>query len=509
MDERNDLPQLPKGWVWTRLGDIVGNVEKTDPHVQPDREFDYIDIASIDNTQQKITSPKKYLGKDAPSRARQVVKTGDVLFSTVRTYLKNIAAVPSIFDGQIASTGFCVIRPADGINHIFIFLLTQTNDFLNPLNDLQRGTSYPAVRDSDVFSQFVPIPPLPEQRRIVAKIEELFSDLDAGIAELQKAKAQLKRYRQAVLKAAVEGKLTTEWREANKGKIEPASVLLERIREERAKQGNGKEKTLPPVNTRELGELPEGWCWATWKMILANEAGAFRRGPFGSALTKSIFVESGYKVYEQYCAINDDCSFGRYYITPEKFEEMRAFEVNAGDYLMSCSGVTLGRITRVPQQFERGIINQALLRIRINENIIAHRYFLHLFRSPRFQKSLFDNSTGTAIPNVKGVKELRAISFPLPSLTEQEFIVAEVERRLSVADEVEKTVAQGLKQAERLRQSILKRAFEGKLVPQDPSDEPAERLLEKIRASRAEEAEKINQDKPPKQRKENKQLKLI
>ena len=86
-------------------------------------EFDYLDIASIDNTQQKITSPKRYSGKGAPSRARQVVRSGDILFSTVRTYLKNIAIVLPIYDGQIASTGFCVIRPAEGTNHALIFLI--------------------------------------------------------------------------------------------------------------------------------------------------------------------------------------------------------------------------------------------------------------------------------------------------------------------------------------------------------------------------------------------------
>ena len=109
----------------------------------------------------------------------------------------------------------------------------------------------------------IPLSPLPEQHRIVAKIEELFTRLDAGVEALKKIKAQLKRYRQAVLKYAFEGKLTQEWREANKGKIEPASVLLERIKEERKKEGKGKLKELPPIDTSDLPELPEGWVWTT------------------------------------------------------------------------------------------------------------------------------------------------------------------------------------------------------------------------------------------------------
>ena len=247
MEER--LLELPKGWVWTRVGEITDNVENVNPKTNPDREFFYIDIASIDNKLHKITNPKKYYGKNAPSRARQLIILGDILFSTVRTYLKNIAVVNDIFDGQIASTGFCVIRVLPQIHHRYIFWFVQTDYFLNPLNQLQRGTSYPAVRDSDIFSQVIPLPPLPEQYRIVNKIEELFTKLDAGVEALKKIKTQLKRYRQAVLKFVFEGKLTRQWREAHKGELEPASVLLEKIKEQRKKESEGKFKELPPIDT--------------------------------------------------------------------------------------------------------------------------------------------------------------------------------------------------------------------------------------------------------------------
>jgi len=252
---------------------------------------------------------------------------------------------------------------------------------------------------------------------------------------------------------------------------EPASNLLERIQAERRKKweaekgGKGKKYfEAEPLDTSQLPELPDRWVWTTWEMILANEEGAFRRGPFGSNLTKSIFVESGYKVYEQYCAINDDCSFGRYYITPEKFEEMISFAVKAGDYLMSCSGVTLGRITRVPQEFDPGIINQALLRIRINEHAMNGDFFLRLFRSPHFQKSLLDNSTGSAIPNVKGVKELKAIPVPLAPIAEQRRIVAKIESLSAQAEAIERAVEIARRRAEKVDQAVLARAFRGELL---------------------------------------------
>ncbi|MCP4283008.1 MAG: restriction endonuclease subunit S, partial [Gammaproteobacteria bacterium] len=157
----NQEKPLPPGWVRKSLGEIVDPVVKVQPKDNSEAEFTYLDISSIDNTRQKIVNPKRYFGKDAPSRARQLVCAGDILFSTVRTYLKNIAAVPPEYDGQIASTGFCVIRPSKYLNKRFCFYLTLTDDFINPLSEIQRGTSYPAVRNSDVLEQIIPSLPSP------------------------------------------------------------------------------------------------------------------------------------------------------------------------------------------------------------------------------------------------------------------------------------------------------------------------------------------------------------
>jgi type I restriction enzyme S subunit len=149
--------------------------------------------------------------------------------------------------------------------------------------------------------------------------------------------------RKAILQLAVLGKLVKQ----EEGD-EPTEKLLARIlAERRAKwethlclKGKDPKKEkyveMQSPNIEGMPSIPESWKWVSWETILDHENGGFRRGPFGSTLTKSIFVESGYKVYEQYCPINDDCSFGRYFITPEKFEELKSFEVRAGDYLVSC-----------------------------------------------------------------------------------------------------------------------------------------------------------------------------
>lgn len=366
----------------------------------------------------------------------------------------------------------CGIFLPDEIDSRFAyrFLESKRRDLI----EMGKGGAQSNISQQIIRELEFPFPPTDEQRRIVAEIEKQFTRLEVGVAALRRVQANLKRYRAAVLKAACEGRLVlteaelqkSEGRgQKSKAKFETGEVLLARILTERRQNWQGRRKYKEPTapDTTNLPTLPETWSWVSWEMVLAHEDGAFKRGPFGSALTKAIFVEKGFKIYEQYCPINDDCSFARYYITPEKFEELQAFEVKAGDYLISCSGVTLGRITRVPEKFERGIINQALLRVRINESVIDHRYFLHLFRSALFQKAIFDNSTGSAIPNVKGVKELKAMAIQLPPLAEQTRIVAEVERRLSVVEELESVVYANLQRATRLRQSILQKAFTGKL----------------------------------------------
>ena len=149
----------------------------------------YLYIGGVDNTTNKIISNKIYKWKDAPSRAQQIIFQNDILFSTVRTYLKNIAIVESKnYDGQIASSGFTVIRANEKVATAkFLFYYSLSRSFLQPLNELQTGSSYPAVRDKDVFAQLTPLPPLPEQHLIVAKIEMLFSELDKGTESLKTA----------------------------------------------------------------------------------------------------------------------------------------------------------------------------------------------------------------------------------------------------------------------------------------------------------------------------------
>jgi len=475
---------LPPGWVWTTIGEITKPIEKVDPAAEPNKPFTYLDISSIDNTTHVIREPKGYYGADAPSRARQRVHADDVLFSTVRTYLKNIAQVPEAYDGQIASTGFSVLRGKPGVSSKYLFYFTLTTDFLSALAELQRGTSYPAVRDGDVRAQPIPLAPLAEQRRIVAKIEELFTRLDAGVAALKRAQANVKRYKAAVLKAACEGRLVPQ--DPND---EPASKLLERILAERRKkweadlrakgQDPSKAKYVEPKppDTDGLPELPSGWCWTRFDDLLIElKNGHFSKAPASEppgipilrisavrplsvSLESPRYLQEGWEKVAQYQLHNGDLLFTRYNGTLE---------------LVGVCGMVrgLGAVMIYPDK---------LIRARVFEGILPD--YLEVYFATDIPRRIIENKAkSTAGQQGVAGADLKALPVAVPPLAEQRRIVAEVERRLSVVQKAEAVLAANLARAERLRQSILKQAFEGRLVPQDPNDEPANVLLEKIRA---------------------------
>ena len=221
-----EMNNLPNGWIKANLKYLVEKIQKIDPRKTSDKIYYYCDIDSIDNSKLKITNPKQIIGRDAPSRARQLIKKNDILFSTVRTYLKNIAIVPDNFHEQLASTGFCVIRST--INHKFIFYYIQSKSFLDVINKIQRGTSYPAVRNNDVLSILVPVPPLNEQKRIVSKIESIFTRIDAIERYVESTLRLLDLLKSSTLKQAFEGRLVPQDPDD-----EPAEFLLQIMKQEK------------------------------------------------------------------------------------------------------------------------------------------------------------------------------------------------------------------------------------------------------------------------------------
>ena len=469
---------LPDGWEWSTLGDVC---EKTQYGwtTKANHETGKLKLLrTTDITSGSVDwSSVPFCTEEPEDIEKYLVESGDILIS--RAGSVGVSFLIHKPERAVFASYLIRFRPKSGIDTKYFYYYLKSAAYWEAIGASKSGIAVPNVNASKLAQVPIPVAPFDQQKRIVAEIEKQFSRLDEAVANLKRVKANLKRYKAAILKAAVEGCLVkTEAELARKRTPSPLAgegggegagyetgeQLLQRILETRRSQWKGKGKYKEPAapDTTNLPELPEGWVWVTWEMILAPEEGSFRRGPFGSTLKKSIFVELGHKVYEQYNAINDDPSFGRYYITDGKYKSMKAFAVRAKDFLISCSG-TIGRITQVPEHFESGIINQALLRVRTDKSVISDSYFLMLFRSPYFQRQILDNAQGAAMANVKGVVDLKAIPVPLPPIEDQMRITLEVDRRLSLIREVESQVDTNLKRTKRLRQSILAQAFSGKL----------------------------------------------
>jgi len=245
--------------------------------------------------------------------------------------------------------------------------------------------------------------------------------------------------------------------------------LLERIKEERKKKLGSKYKELPPLDTSELPDLPEGWTWARVFDLGDVETG---RTPSKAKLEfygkdfpffKPTDLNAGYNTRESQDGLS-------------KLGIQQARFLPAGSVLVTCIGATIGKTGLIRRA---GASNQQINAI-IPAKGISSEYLYYVCVSPDFQKRILSSASATTLP-ILNKNKFEQLILPIPSTSEQQLIVSEIERRFSVADEVEKVVEQSLKQAERLRQSILKRAFEGKLVPQDPTDPPPIQLLEEIR----------------------------
>jgi type I restriction enzyme S subunit len=349
------------------------------------------------------------------------------------------------------------------------------------LSSLDRSTAIPGLNRDDLYSQVIPIAPLPEQHRIVAEIEKQFTRLDAGVTALKRAQANLKRYKAAVLKAACEGKLARSAQDPND---EPASKLLERIlAERRAKweqdlrtKGNDPSKAKyvdpAPLDTEGLPELPEGWCWAAVEQVAEHRLGKMLDKEKNKGVLRPYLRNLNVRWFEF------DLSDVQYMRVMNY--ELESISVHAGD-LVVCEGGEPGRAA-VWNASEPFVIQKALHRVRLKSGL-SPKYLSYNLAVDASNGNLERYFTGSTIKHFTG-QSLRSYVFALPPLAEQRRIVAEVERRLSVVQEVEGVIAANLARAERLRQSILKQAFEGKLVPQDPNDEPVSVLLERIQAER-------------------------
>ena len=461
--------KLPKGWVWTNLEDISEIILGQSPPSSTYNE----DGNGLSFYQGKLEFGKIYpTPRKWCTAPRKIAEKGDVLISVRAPVGPNNICPETSCIGR----GLAAIRGLGGIDPFFLLYLMRA--FENVIAGKGTGTTFKAITGNQLRGFRIPLPPLPEQHRIVAKIEELLTKLDAGVESLKKAKAHLKHYCQAVLKAAMEGKLTKEWREAHKDELESASVLLERIREER-KKSTKKYIDLPLLYIPDLPELPEGWVWTLLDNLMSDNP---RNGLYKSI---EFFDESlGVRLLDikgLYKGFNVDFQGSRR--AKLNKEEIEKYSLAESDLLInrvSKKPEGVGKAALVKNLGELTVFESNMIRIKLN-NYFVYPYFINYFLNSKDGRTQILKKAKMTQQASINQGDIKSIIIPLPPIVEQHYIVEEVERRLSIADEIEATIKANLKRAEHLRQSILKQAFLGKLVPQDPNDEPASILLERIK----------------------------
>ena len=486
------LPKLPFGWISTTVGAFCnilgGGTPSTKRSEYWDGDIPWISSADIHAIND--IRPRKKINKQAIDKSSTHLLPAGAIIVVTRVGLGKVA---------IVSEPLCFSQDSQGLvfdsNKVYSpYLIHYLSRAVQRFKYEGRGTTISGVTKRQLRELEVLLPPLPEQHRIVAEIEKQFSRLDASEAALMRAQVNLKRYRSSVLKSACEGKLVpTEAQLAREEDrdYEPADRLLDRILAERRarwssqpkRRGNYKEPVAP--DTSSLPELPEGWVWSKIGKSFEVYVGSTPRRARSDFWNGDIpWVSSGEVSYSRIKATRE-------YITEEGLKNSSVTLHPKGTILLGMigEGKTRGQVSILDIP---ACNSQNSAAIRVSESGLPQEYvFYYLWGQYDATRRIGSGNNQPAL-NKSRVQELL---MPLPPLADQRRIVAEVERRLSIIQQVEAAVEANLKRAERLRQSVLKQAFSGKLVPQDPNDEPASLLLERIRAERA-EAEAAAKRKP-------------
>lgn len=418
-----------------------------------------------------LSATKEGVTSEGASRSR-LLKAGSLLLSN-----SGSVCIPKILkiDGCIHD-GFVTFP--DLPDHVSSEFLYYWFEFIRPqvIQANKQGITQVNLNTGIVRELDVPLPPPEEQHRIVAKIDELFSDLDAGVAALERAKVNLKRYRAAVLKAAVEGKLTEEWR-AERPDVEPASKLLERILAERRRKWETDQLTKfaaagkqPPKNWQAkyveptppdvegLPELPKGWCWTTIHQ-LNNADRPISYGVLqpGSDLGEGIPLVRVCDVAEGRVAVEHLKK-----ISPSISNQFRRTILQGGEVLLTVVG-TIGRTAIVPVELAGANTARAVAVIAVVPP--GNASFLEMTLRESSMRAKLSNAAHEVARKTLNLEDVRVVAVPLPPTEEQRIILDEVAEKLSQIDAAEATVEHSLVRSTHLRQAILKKAFRGKLLP--------------------------------------------
>jgi len=428
MTESNNIP---KHWQVKKLGEVCEKITNGANAKQHDENigFPISRIETIWNQKIDINRVKYIKENENQFVEKYSLRYNDILFSHINSdiHLGKTAVYKSVPKVLIHGINLLLIRTNSLIDPIYfnyyLIFLRARGKFISIA---QKSVNQSSINQSKLKNVDVVFPPLPEQQAIVAKIEELFSELDNGIAQLKTAQQQLKVYRQSLLKWAFEGKLTNK-------------------------------------NVKE-GELPKGWKDVELKGIVER----ISDGPFGSNLKSIDYVNEGVRVIRlENIGEMEFRNEYKTFVTQEKYETIKRYTVGKGDIIFSSFISESIRSVILPDYIESAINKADCFLVRVSEATVSKKYLAYYFSTKAMQNQLVNQIHGATRPRIN-TTQLKASKIPFAPIKEQQLIVTELESKLTVCDKIEETICQSLQQAETLRQSILKKAFEGELVKMKP-----------------------------------------
>ena len=483
--------RIPTGWAKTTLGAIrLDLAVSADPAQVPERMFELYSVPSHEHGTPDIV-PGKRIGS-----SKRTVEPNTVLLCKINPRINRVWVTGNHSEyRKIASTEWIPFFPLSGIDSRYLAYFLRQNyvrDYL-AANASGVGGSLMRIRAAILQDLAFRLAPRAEQSCIAEKLDELFSDLDAGVAALERVRDKLKRYRASVLMVAVEGTLTADWRAAHSD-VAPASELLKRIlverrqhwEEEQIRKFEENGKVLPknwrtrykePIvaDTAALPPLPGGWCWATFDQI-GEIQGGLQKSP------ARVPIESHFpylRVANVHRGVLDLSDLYRFELTNEELKRLR---LEPGDILIvegNGSRTQIGRCAIWSGEVENCVHQNHIIRLRPLSGMRS-TYIDVFLNSPIGQARIQNVASSTSGLYTLSVGKIRRLPIALPNAVEQDAIAGSVEELLSVIDHLEVGIDAKLKTAQGLRQAILRRAFTGRLVLQNPSDEPASELLKRI-----------------------------
>ncbi len=491
------MSRLPEGWAEVELGEVW---HESRARVRPDTiaRTDYIGLEHVEGGTNRITGAGR---SDGVKSTVAVFSEGDILYGRLRPYLNKVIRPP--FAG-VASTEFLVFKETQALANGLLMRLLSSSDLVAYASANSAGVNLPRISARRLAEYRFRLAPVSEQHRIVTKIESLFAKLDEGVAALKRAEANLERYRASVLKSAVEGRLTVQWRWENPPE-ETGEELLRRIMAERRKRWeaeqlakfaakgrkppkNWKAKYKEPVrpDTTGLPGLPEGWCWATVDQVAASmrNGRSVRSRVGGFPVLRLSAITGG--------ALDDhDSKDGDW-----ESEEAEPFRVRPSDFFVSRGNGSLdlvGRGSFASNGTRQVAFPDTMIRLDfVSERLVNVRFVAAAWNSQLIRGQIVGSARTSAGIYKINQQDLRHIHLPIPPAKEQARIVHSLWTSEVAQSRHLDRVKYSIRTASALRQSILKRAFEGGLVPQDPADEPASVLLERIRGERQANRERNN-----------------